>query len=88
MCWILEELSPDDRALLDSMDEWRAQGGSILNVIAERFHIPPTEYFQRVAALIDNPAALAYRPLLVNRLRRLQEKRGRAAVMRRGAAPR
>ena len=80
----MEELSDLDKELLDSMDEWRVRGGSIVNEIAERFHMRPTEFFHRVATLIDAPAALAYRPLLVNRLRRLQQRAGRQAVMRRG----
>ena len=84
----MEELSEGDKDLLDTMDDWRAFGGSIVNEIAERFHMRPTEFFHRVATLIETPAALAYRPTLVNRLRRLQETRGRAAVMRRGTAPR
>ena len=42
-----------------------------------------TRYYQVLNALIDAPAALAYDPLLVKRLRRLRQARQRARSARR-----
>lgn len=46
--------------------------------IREEFEISPTQYFQILNALLDDPAALAHNPALVARLRRLREARQRA----------
>jgi hypothetical protein len=42
-----------------------------------------TRYYQVLNALIDQPAALAYDPLLIKRLRRLRAARQRARSARR-----
>jgi hypothetical protein len=47
--------------------------------IRERLGMTSTRYFQRLNHLIDQPAALAHSPVLVNRLRRLRTLRARAA---------
>lgn len=45
--------------------------------IRDTFGESQTRYFQRLGALIDDPEALAYSPLVVGRLRRLRELRAR-----------
>jgi hypothetical protein len=46
--------------------------------IRDEFGISPTQYFQILNALLDDPAALAHDPTLVARLRRLREARRQA----------
>lgn len=46
--------------------------------IREEFGISPTQYFQILNALLDDPAALAHHPTLVARLRRLRAARQQA----------
>jgi Protein of unknown function (DUF3263) len=46
--------------------------------IREEFGISPTQYFQILNALLDDPAALAHHPTLVARLRRLRTARQQA----------
>jgi hypothetical protein len=82
----MADLTAHDRKMLDVVDQWHRHGGSIINVIIGELGMRPVPFFQRLAALIDTPEAAAYRPVLVARLRRLQSRRGRAEVMRRGAA--
>lgn len=43
--------------------------------IRDEFGYSTTRYYQRLNTLIDDPAALATAPQLVNRLRRLREQR-------------
>ena len=45
-----------------------------------------TRYYQVLNALIDEPAALAFDPMLVKRLRRLRSSRQRARTARRLAS--
>lgn len=52
--------------------------------IREEFDLSPTRYGQILHALLDNPAAMAREPVLVNRLRRLREKRAAARAGRTG----
>lgn len=43
--------------------------------ILQRFDLSVPRYYQELNALIDRPEALAYKPLLVKRLRRQRERR-------------
>lgn len=40
--------------------------------------LSPTRFYQVLNALLDDPAALAHDPVLVNRLRRLRERHAAA----------
>ena len=51
--------------------------------IMERFGCSTTRYYQRLNNLIDDPAALGYKPLLVKRLRRQRAQRQAARSARR-----
>lgn len=44
-------------------------------LIREQFGVSPVQYLQRLLAIIEHPDALAYDAQLVNRLRRLRDKR-------------
>ena len=49
----------------------------------DQYGMTATRYYQVLNSLIDEPAALAYDPLLVKRLRRLRAARQRARSARR-----
>lgn len=51
--------------------------GAKEQAIRDEFGISPTHYYQILNALLDDPAALAHSPALVNRLRRVREARRR-----------
>ena len=51
--------------------------GSKERAIRERFGFSSTRYHQLLHRIIDTPAALAYDPMLVRRLRRIREARRR-----------
>lgn len=46
-------------------------------IIREQFDISPVQYAQRVLAILEHPDALVYDAQLVNRLRRLRDRRRR-----------
>jgi hypothetical protein len=75
-----EGLSLRDRDLLDfERGSWQRQGPKE-RAIRERFGFSAARYQQLLHRLIDQPAALAYDPMLVRRLRRLREQRRRRRV--------
>ncbi|WP_263121160.1 DUF3263 domain-containing protein [Cellulomonas sp. RIT-PI-Y] len=45
--------------------------------IRDELGCPPIRHYQRVARLLDEPAAVAYAPVVVNRLRRARSRWGR-----------
>ena len=51
--------------------------------IKDLFDLSATRYYQIRNQLIDSEAALAYKPLLIKRLRRDRSRRQRARSMRR-----
>jgi hypothetical protein len=69
------DLTNEDVAILAfERQRWRYAGAKE-TAIRDTFGVSATRYYQRLGQLIDNPAALAYDPTLVNRLRRLREER-------------
>jgi hypothetical protein len=71
-------LGPRERAVLDFESRRFKNPGRKEQAIREEFDVSPTQYFQIVNALLDDPDALAYNPTLVARLRRVREARQRA----------
>lgn len=70
----------DDRtyALLDFEREWVVRpdpSGVKAAAISARFGISPARYYQLLARLVDDPAAMAYDPFTVRRLRRRRDER-------------
>jgi len=51
--------------------------------VRTRFGVSPARYYQLLNRLIDQPEALEYDPMLVQRLRRLREARRRRRFARR-----
>ena len=78
-----EELSERDQDLLRFERQWWKFAGAKEQAVREQFGMSATRYYQVLNALIDQPAALAYDPLLVKRLRRLRAARQRARSARR-----
>lgn len=68
-------LSERERAMLDFEATWRASRQPKDDQIRARFGLSTPRYYQNINALIDRPEALAYAPVLVQRLRRLREQR-------------
>ncbi|NUP38130.1 MAG: DUF3263 domain-containing protein [Streptomyces sp.] len=64
-----EELSPRDRAVLDLASRSWPGPGARDRAVRERLAMSPTAYLQRLNALLDDPRAVAYAPVTVNRLR-------------------
>lgn len=67
-------LSARDAELLDFEASWWAASGPKEAEIRERFDLSAPRYYQILNQLLDDPAALAYAPLLVKRLRRLRSQ--------------
>lgn len=78
-----EELSERDAAILDFEESWFTSAVPKEQAIMERFSLSAARYYQHLNALIDTPEALAYRPLLVKRLRRMRSQRQAARSARR-----
>lgn len=77
----------DMEVLAFERERFRYAGAKEAAVLT-RFGDTPTRYYQRVDALLDHPAALAYDPELVNRLRRGRDQRRAArSAAARGARP-
>ncbi len=70
------DLSDLDRSLLAFESQWWQRPGAKEQAIRDLFGLTPTEYYRRLNVLVDQPASLAYDPVMVNRLRRLRGRRG------------
>jgi len=70
-------LTDTDKKRLAFERSWWQYAGAKETAIREAFDESATRYYQALNHLIDQPAALAYDPMLVRRLRRL--RRARAA---------
>jgi hypothetical protein len=74
------ELSVRDRAILDFERGWWQLPGSKERAIRAELSMSSTRYYERLNALLDEPAALAYDPLTVKRARRVREERRRLRI--------
>jgi hypothetical protein len=71
-------LNETQRQILAFERQWWKHAGSKEQGIRDLFGVSSTRYYQMLNALLDDPAALAYDPVLVKRLRRLRATRARA----------
>ncbi|MGH3499163.1 MAG: DUF3263 domain-containing protein [Nocardioidaceae bacterium] len=78
-----ESLSQRDQDILSFERQWWKFAGAKEQAIRDSFDMSATRYYQVLNMLIDRPAALAFDPLLVKRLRRLRASRQRARSARR-----
>jgi hypothetical protein len=81
------EFSARDRAILDLERSWWRLPGPKEAQIRARLDMSRTRYYQRLGELMEMPAALAYDPLTVKRLRRYRDLRRRARFEGRRADP-
>ena len=77
------DLDPLLRSVLDLEDAGRALEVPKARAVRERLGLTPARYHQLLDRALDEPSALAYRPVLVLRLRRLREERRRMRSVRR-----
>lgn len=68
--------------ILDMEKRHYRRAGNKEQDIRDEFDVAPARYYQLLAALIDEPDALAAEPILVNRLRRIS--RSRSALRKAG----
>ncbi|WP_370629919.1 DUF3263 domain-containing protein [Tessaracoccus sp. OS52] len=77
------ELTELEAAMLEFEDSWFTSPVPKEQAIMEHFGLSATRYYQHLNSLIDTPAALAHKPLLVKRLRRQRSSRQAARSARR-----
>jgi hypothetical protein len=70
-------LSPRDRAIIDFERTWWMLPGPKEAAIRDRLEMSGTRYYRLLSALLDKPAAVAYDPLTMRRVRRAREQRRR-----------
>ncbi len=80
---VASELSERDCEIIAFERQWWKYAGAKEQAIKELFDMSATRYYQVLNGLIDSPAALAYDPMLIKRLRRLRASRQRARSARR-----
>lgn len=73
-------LGERDRDILDFEADWQQHAGGRHDggkeeAIRARLGLTPPRYYQLLGRLVDTQSALAYDPVLVARLRRLQQSR-------------
>ena len=76
-------LSERDMRILEFERQWWKFAGAKEQAIREQFGMSATRYYQVLNALIDQPEALAFDPMLVKRLQRMRASRARARSARR-----
>jgi len=70
-------LGERDRGVLAFERQWWRHAGAKEEAIRREFGVGPTAYYQLLSRLLDDPAALAYDPMLVKRLQRQRASRRR-----------
>lgn len=68
-------MTDDDRALLAFEKQWWKTPGAKEEAIRDQLGMSTTRYYQRLARILDDPAALAVDPILVRRLHRIRDAR-------------
>ena len=66
------ELSAADRAILDLSRRHHRTAQAHAEAVEAELGLTVTRYFQELNRLLDDPAALAYSPIVVKRMRRLR----------------
>lgn len=75
-------MTPQQVEILAFEKRWYTAQGTKESDIAEELGLSPIRYYQLLARLLDDPAAVVAEPVLVNRLRRIRAAR---ATARRGS---
>jgi Protein of unknown function (DUF3263) len=70
-------LGERERDVLAFERQWWRHAGAKEEAIRRQFGVGPTAYYQLLSRLLDDPAAIAYDPMLVKRLQRQRASRRR-----------
>jgi hypothetical protein len=81
------DLTEAERSLLDFEREWWKLPTTKLSEIRARFGFSSSSYYRALHLLVDRPAALAYDPLTVRRVRRRLVQSRRERIEGRRADP-
>lgn len=81
----MSALTDQDVAALDLEARFWRHAGTKEDAIRRELGVTPIRHYQRVARLLDDPAAIAHAPVVVARLRRIRDGRGRRGRLQRGA---
>ena len=73
----MEQLTDQQQEILAFERQWWKYSGAKETAVKVRFDMSLTRYYQVLNVLMDQPAAMAYDPMLVRRLRRLRDARAR-----------
>lgn len=73
-------LSERAQAMLEFERSWWTLDGAKDSMIRERFQCSAEVYYDELNTLLEDPATLAYDPLVVRRLIRLRDRRRRARL--------
>jgi hypothetical protein len=76
-------LGERERNVLAFERQWWRHAGAKEEAIRRQFGVGPTAYYQSLSRLLDDPAAIAYDPMLVKRLQRQRASRRRQRSGRR-----
>ena len=74
------DLTDRERAILEFESSWWTEPGPKEIAIVERFELSSERYHRILSDLLESPAAEAYDPLVVKRLRRMRDRRRRARI--------
>ena len=80
-------LSGRDRAILDFERGWWMRPGPKEAAIRAELGVSATRFYEILRNLVDDPAAYAYDPLTVRRVRRERDRRRRERLEGRRADP-
>jgi hypothetical protein len=83
----LMTLTETQRSLLDFERAWWQLPASKTSEIRARFGFSSSSYYRALYAVVDSPAAEAYDPLTVRRVRRRREQSRRERIEGRRADP-
>jgi hypothetical protein len=87
---VMVELSPREQEILTFEREWWRYAEAKDAAARTRLGLTPELYYRALAAIIDQPGALAHDPLLVRRLRRqrlTRQRQRQASRLRRHGDP-
>lgn len=71
----MSTLSESDQAILAFEKNWWRFEGAKQRAIRDELHLTPTNYYQALNRLVDDPAALRAEPVVVSRLQRQRQSR-------------
>ncbi len=72
-----QQLDEHGQQIIAFERQWWRQAGAKEQAIRDTFGVSTTRYYQLLNALLDDPLALEYDPVVVQRLRRLRSSRRR-----------